>query len=645
MSIQFGRLNFDGRPVKLEDFERVGLAIVAYGPDGERFHHRENLGILFRAFFTTSEARYEAQPYVSTSGAIVTWDGRLDNREELINYVGHEVSGTATDLAIVAAVYDRCQTKLFAKLIGDWALSIWNPADQSLLLAKDPLGARPLYYSVTRGEQQITWSSVLDPLVLFAGHSFPLDEEYVAGWLSSFPAAHLTPYIGIRSVPPSCFVRFTRRGQTFTKYWDFDPHQRIRHRTDADYEEHFRVVFSESVRRRLRADGPVLAELSGGMDSSSIICVADQLISQGRQEARRLDTVSYYDSGEPNWNELPYLAEVEQARGRAGCHIPVNSLGALNVAPEEGRPILTPNSFSNEPQRRFLEHLRSSGYRVVLSGIGGDEVAGGVPTAIPELSDLLVSGRVCELARQLQYWALDRRRPCLHLLAEALRSFVPRGLLRPPLNRRPPVWLQRRFSERNKFALSGYDVRLRLFGPLPSFQENLKTLQILRGQLAAWIPSSNPVYEERYPYLDRTLLEFLFAVPRAQLLRPGARKSLLRRALRNVVPALILDRKRKAFVARGPTVALASFASNSNRLGSAGESLGIIDSRRLSEVLQLARRGIEIPVVTIVRTLLLDSWIRHGLDCGFLDPAQVDGTRQPIADIVAARVLKVLKLS
>jgi hypothetical protein len=99
------------------------------------------------------------------------------------------------------------------KLIGDWALSIWNPRDRSVLLAKDPIGTKHLYYSFD--EQQLTWSTILDPLVLFAGKTFEICEEYIAGWFAiMFPAAHLTPYVGIHSCP-AVFVRAppTRKAQ------------------------------------------------------------------------------------------------------------------------------------------------------------------------------------------------------------------------------------------------------------------------------------------------------------------------------------------------------------------------------------------------------------------------------------------------
>src|SRR5205807_3704140 len=215
------------------------------------------------------------------------------------------------------------------KLIGDWALSIWNPINRSLVLAKDPIGTRRLYYSMDK--DHIAWSTILDPLVLFAGKTFAICEEYIAGWFSyRFPAAHLTPYVAIHSVPPSSSVLLRPGKHTVSKYWDFDPGKKIRYHTDAEYEEHFRTVFAKAVQRRLRSDRPVLAELSGGMDSSSIVCMADTIIACGGAETPRLDTISWYDDSSdqiaPDWNERLYFTRVEEKRGMTGYHINLREL-------------------------------------------------------------------------------------------------------------------------------------------------------------------------------------------------------------------------------------------------------------------------------------------------------------------------------
>src|SRR5579863_2079799 len=459
MSVQFGRWHFETAPPAPHYLEKVRGVLSPHGPDGIYSYSQDGIDILYAALHTTKESRSERQPHVTASEIVLTWDGRLDNRAIFIGLMRETLSADSSDVSIVAAAYERWGTASFAMLVGDWALSIWNPYDRSLVLAKDPAGTRPLYYSVD--PDQATWCTLLDPLVLFAGKNLKIDEEYIAGWFSFFPAAHLTPYVGIESVPPSCFVRLAARKRTISKYWDFDPGKRTRYRTDAEYEEHFRAVIRESVRRRLRSDSPVLAELSGGMDSSSIVCMADAIIAQAGGETPRLDTLSYFSDSEPNWNERPYFSKVEEKRGRIGFHIDLGSRDLRPFEIERQEFQATPGSGGrrDEAASERAACMRSGGHRVVLSGIGGDEVTGGVPTPTPELADLIARVHFRVLARQLKVWALAKRKPWLHLLRDSASQFLPSVIVPVPKDRRPPPWLHPTFARRYRFALTGYESR------------------------------------------------------------------------------------------------------------------------------------------------------------------------------------------
>jgi asparagine synthase (glutamine-hydrolysing) len=622
MSVQFGRWNFDGRLADREYLAKAEGMLAPYGPDGGGTYIKDSVGILFRAFHTIKESRSETQPHITPSGAVLTWDGRLDNRPELIRSLRDVVTINSTDVSIVAAAYEEWGTNCFAKLIGDWALSLWNPDSRSLILAKDPIATRHLYYSFD--SEQVSWSTILDPLVLFAEKTFALCEEYIAGWLSFFPAAHLTPYMGIDSVPPSSAVLIRAGNRTIRRYWDFDPGKQIRYRTDSEYEEHFRAVLAEAVRRRLRSDSPILAELSGGMDSSSIVCMADTIVARGTTETPRLDTISFYDDSEPNWNEHPYFTKVEEKRGRSGCHIDVGKQEFFKFKFDTDLFPPTPGSGagrSSEAGRQFAARLTSQGNRVVLSGVGGDEVTGGVPTPAPELEDLLARGQLRTLAHQLKVWALNKRRPWFHLFFEAARSFFPSVLFRVPRHKQPGPWLNPQFVRRNRAALQGYESRLKLFGPLPSFQNNLGTLDTLRRQLACSALPSEPPYEKRYPYVDRGLLEFMYAIPREQLVRPGQRRSLMRRALVGLVPDDLLNRKRKAFITRGPMEAIsaewASLLEISRDMVSG--PLGIVNMDAFTEAVQKARKGLEVPIVTLQRALAIEMWLRAAINKRILE--------------------------
>ena len=612
MSVQFGRWNTDGRPVDRDYLAKAEEMLAPYGPDGGDAYIKDNAGILYRAFHTTQESRKESQPLVTPSGAVLCWDGRLDNRGELVPELSEKVTADSADLAIVTVAYEAWGTKCFAKLIGDWALSLWDPKSRSLILAKDPIGTRHLYYS--SDPKQITWSTILDPLVLLAGKTFALEEEYIAGWLSFFPATHLTPYMGIHSVPPSCFVRLEPGRQVTQKYWDFNPSKRIRYRTDGEYEEHFRQVFRESVRRRLRSDSPVLAELSGGVDSSSVVCIADTVLASGGAETPRLDTISYYNDSEPNWNERPYFTKVEEKRGRPGCHIDVSLHSDLLLDRTQSHLAITPASRVSrmDGARQVLGCCNSQGCCVLLSGIGGDEVLGGVPTPTPELADHFARVELRLLARQMVSWALTSRKPLAHLCAETMRDFLPGPFAWTDKTRRHAEWLQSGFVRRYRAALAGYEKRLKFLGPPPSFQENLSTLEVLRRQLACSTLACHPLFEKSYPYLDRDLLEFVFAVPREQLVRPRQRRSLMRRALAGIVPEELLNRKRKAFIVRGPMAAISrqwpSLEELTRHMVTA--CLGIVDQETFARALKKMRNGQEVRVVPILRTFGIELWLR-----------------------------------
>lgn len=612
MSAQFGRWNFDGKPVADNYLQRVRSIMASCGRDSSTRYKKENVGILYQAFHTTRESRNETQPTVLASGAVLTWDGRLDNREELIRELPYRLPADSPDVSIVAAAYGEWHTCSFAKLTGDWALALWNPVDRSLLLARDFVGTRHLYYCLDR--DQITWSTILDPLVLAAGHSFAIEEEYIAGWLSSLPATHLTPYAGIKSVPPSSFIRITSKTALTTRYWDFDPKKRIRYRQDPEYEEHFRTVFFESVRRRLRSDQPVLAELSGGMDSSSIVCVADAIRAQHHAIAPRLDTVSYYDDSEPDWNERPYFTEIEKNRSQAGCHIDVSRDDLLDWQSVSNELALTPASLgqSTDAGRELACCMQSRGNRVLLSGFGGDEMTGGMPNPTPEIQDLLATANMGRLAVQLKRWAMYKKCPWHLVLWKAVRGFLPHRRERLQKLQKMFPWLHSAFVQRHRFELSQGESTIAPYGSLPSFQQNQSLLEGVRRVMASQTAPSDCRFEKRYPFLDRDFLAFMFSVPREQVVRPGYRRCLMRRSLARLVPEKVLRRERKAFVIRAlmPTSAdLARLAMMSREQWIAA-SMKVIDTVALNHATDFAHEIHAIIAPELLRTLALELWLR-----------------------------------
>ncbi len=607
MSAQAGIWNFDGKPVDEAFLDKLASAIEQYGPDGGNTYINGSTAMTYRAFHTTLESRLERQPYVTARGNVITWDGRLDNRDELIPQLWEELKANQSDVAIVAAALDSWGTDCFRRILGDWAVSVWNPRQRELILARDYMGVRTLFYYPQ--SKKVIWCTCLASLAAFGG-PFTLCDQYIASYLALWPEPHLTPYRELQSVSPGQFVRICDGQINSQAYWTLNPRLKIRYKDDREYEQHFLHMFRQAVRRRLRSDSPVLADLSGGLDSSSVVCMADDILA--KEEARTvLDTFSFYDPHEPDEEDFRYFGKVEEQRKRAGHHVELHR-GDDAFTVDYPSFVAAPGFEARQGLKEAKSAVIKQGmYRVVLSGTGGDEFLGNALDPRVQLADLLVQLRLWKLGEQLISWSLLSRRPMIHLLYATL------GLLF-------PKWLRTRVTGESRIAnwiVEGFASRCDLRGRqlvaaegpcywLPSIRDSFQTLKVLSGQLT----HARPVpYEKRYPYLDRSLVEFLISIPTNQLLRPGERRSLMRRSLVHLLPPEILSRNTKSGTGRCISVTL---QKHWHALESALESplsseLGFIDGPRFRSALLAAKSGkLEDDIVMLLKGLSLELWLR-----------------------------------
>ncbi len=633
MSVQAGIWNFDGRPVDRKLLESLSESLRQQGPDGESCYVGGSVALLYRPFHTTAESRCEKQPYFSRRGFAITWDGRLDNREVLVAELRSELEASLTDVAIFAAAFDRWDTDCFRRIVGDWAVSIWKPEQRELLFAADYMGIRHIFYYLKN--DRIWWATDLSPLVLLSGDTFHVDDDYIAGYFAHDPDAHLTPYREIREVPPGQFVRIRNGGTSVERFWRFSPGSRIRCKTDIEYEEHFRHVFRQSVRRRLRSDSPVLAELSGGLDSSSIVCVADDILAREGAQTPRLGTLSYLDTTEPNGDDWIYLQKVEEKRGRVGIHIDGSKLGSDPAPLEytEFNPLPGCLVSGRHLEAERAAAVRGGGYRAVLSGIGGDEFLGGIPNPAAHLADLIVQFKFIKLAQQLMAWSLVKRSPWSHLLWQASMELLPASLSQYFIKQaKVEPWIDRGFAKRTKLTLHLLDVDEHFGLWLPTRRSYVGGVLLMANKLAKWSSPAPALEESRYPYLDQNLIEFILSIPASQLLRPGERRSLMRRSLVGIVPQEILSRRTKQFGARTPVLAL---ERNLKRLqmvfnSPLSSSLGYVNQTRFIQALQAMRNGKAIHTVRMLRTISLEFWLRD-----VTSRHMINAVTRPIPDAAA----------
>jgi asparagine synthase (glutamine-hydrolysing) len=616
MSVQAGVLHFDGDPVDQKALFNIGRTVAEFGPDGETAYFRNSLGMIYRPFHTTAESHAERQPFNFGSGRVMTWDGRLDNRDELSRLLGIAQHVAPTDVALVAEAFEHWSTDCFQRLKGEWALSLWDSRANELILARDCIGVRQLFYYPKPGT--IIWCSYLAALAI-GTTALTICDDYIAGYLAFYPDAHLTPFAEIHSVPPGHFVRVRHGKTTVHSYWSLKCRETIRYKTDTEYEDHYRHLFRQAVRRRLRTDTPILAGLSGGYDSTSIVCMADDIMAHDGVEAPKVDTFSYFDSKEPDDDDYIYVAKAEEKRGRVGFHCEMEGSGdslsleypVFAAAPgfslrEEIKPVLS----------RVVE---LHGYRVALSGIGGDEMNGQPLDFRVQMADLLIHFHPLQTARQLVAWSLITRVPWVQLFAQSIAELLPLSV-RVHLSKRAQInpWILPRFAQEHRMAAQQLEYAEGSRFWQPSARDARQTVATLSRLVTHITPS---VVEQRYPYLDVDLIEFLTSIPLDQLLRPGDRRSLMRRSLAGLLPAKTLTRKTKAAAARCYSLTMQKHWDKVESLFHASFSsvFGYIDANLLREALLALRNGHVPPDFTrLLKALSLELWLRDVCARGLL---------------------------
>jgi asparagine synthase (glutamine-hydrolysing) len=340
------------------------------------------------------------------------------------------------------------------------------------------------------------------------------------------------------------------------------------------------------------------------------------MLKKGQGEASKLETVSYVYDESTSSDEREYIRCIEEKLGRTGHHLREEDYPTLASFPDESR-ISFPDFLDCfvERHKGLCDAMRANGARVLLTGHGGDEVLRSGMDPAPELGDLLAQRRLLDLHSRLQTWSRVLEKPYLQLLWNGAVTLLPRSLqsftpLNPAL--KLPPWFDQRFvviMGLRQLSLGPIDI----FGfPLPSSRDQAI------GFLSAVRAVSRASYRERgcievsHPYLHRPLVEFLQAIPFEQKVRPSGTRSLMRRALRNLLPEKVLNRKTK----NGPGEALLrAIAREWSRLRPIFENgrvgaYGYVNTESLLSALERARHGCETNSFALIQTISLEFWLR-----------------------------------
>jgi asparagine synthase (glutamine-hydrolysing) len=472
---------------------------------------------------------------LNTETKVLHWDGRLDNRSDLLLRLS--LNADTSNAAIAYATYERWGTAGFVHLIGDWSLVIRDHVKCITILASDFAGVRPLYYHVQDG--RVLWSNRLQTLVDETGIT-DLDEQYIAGFLTVGGCANRTPYKGIYSVPPGHAVCVSSNGTNISRFWSMPIGDTIRYKNEYRYEEELRALFREAVAVRLQTESPVLAELSGGLDSSSVVCMANHLVRNSTVNAPRLDAVSF------TWqNSLDesFIREVE-----SHCDIEATRISTGDVPLLAGARVggSIPAAF-DALMSSVATTARQLGAGTILTGQNGDLVFGNWFDDSLQLAASLRRFQIGRAFEEALAWSKILRLPVYRILWHAAQAALPPSLT--------PTAIYT--TGDGSYAPKSVETSLTLSAEPASFfssdwrhaaperRKYFYSLSMALELRTLQPPEPLQHLDYTHPFAHRPLVEFLMTVPADVLCRPGEPRRLMRSALSDFWPRKLRERRSK----------------------------------------------------------------------------------------------------
>lgn len=551
-----GQARNDGQAVADDLVQAMCAGLEHRGPDSRGVHLDGRVGLGIQRLRVIDLATGDQPVHNEDQSVTVVLNGEIYNYRELrarLAANGHRFTSEG-DTEVIAHLYEEEGPDCIRSLIGMFGLAIWDSRRNELILARDRLGKKPLFYAARKNALSFAselWALLADDEITRAIDPVGLDRFFAFAYVPSPYSA----FQAIRKLPPASILRWRDGAFRIERYWDLDYGATLEVETEREAGELVRSAIGEAVRRRMVADVPLGAFLSGGVDSTAVVAA----MAQHSTEPVKTFSIGFESE---QFDELPYARQVAEQFG-TDHHEMVVRPDAVDLVPKLIRHYGEPFADHSAIPSFYLAKLAREHVTVALNGDGGDEAFGGYG----RYSNALLLHRLDRLPVGLR-----------RAVSSAARRVRADGELTSTRNRLRRVSALLLVSPGERYArmMSRFNIDLRDSIYTPDFRALLDDSP-LDAVASAWDASNagNPVdrmldvdrrtylpgdllvkmdiatmayaLEARSPLLDHELVELAAALPARFKVRGRQKKIALRASLRGLLPDEHIDRAKQGF--------------------------------------------------------------------------------------------------
>ncbi|MBZ5749685.1 asparagine synthase-related protein [Metabacillus rhizolycopersici] len=561
MSAIVGITNSNQEPIDLDHMKNLMNAFNHYPADDRKSWQKDRVFLGCHAQWITPESIGEKIPYYDYGRQLtITSDAIIDNRNELFDrlQVDQSQRKSMSDSQLILLAYSKWGEDVPKHLIGDFAFMIWDEKKRKLFGARDFSGARTLYYY--SDQNRFAFSTTIEPLFTLPYIEKSLNEEWLAEFLAipgMVEAADMTTtvYKSIKQLPPSHSITIEQNKFSISRYDTIDHSNKIKLNSNEEYEEAFQEVFQAAVTSRLRTHGEVGSQLSGGLDSGTVVSFAARSL---QEDNKRLHTFSYIPEDDfIDWtprsylpDERPFIKEtVEYVGNISDNYLDFKGRNSLSEIDDLLEIMEMPYKFFENSfwLKGINETAQKQGIKILLNGARGNHSIsfGSWNLTINYYTTLLKQLRWIHLYRELDLYCFHYRTGKKAMLPIILKKAFPQitnliekneqiqyeapMLINPLLAQKTNIFtkLQESGLDMSGYIENEFEFRRNHFTQLYSWNKTGTIGTKLSLRYSLW---------DRDPTNDLRVIRFCLAIPEEQYVQGGIERSLIRRATKGILP-------------------------------------------------------------------------------------------------------------